>query len=230
MNKTISLLLVVGALACASEPKSAAEVRQQGRDRAVDELSAAVDVLDAMRVIPAKRREETRCVAVIPSLVRAGFIVGGRHGEGIVSCRTQGGWSAPAFIRLSGGSAGFQVGVESSDIVMLVMSDRGMTQLFRTSFALGADASGSAGPVGEGAQAGTDPTMTAEILSYARSRGLFAGAELSGSVVTQDEDALTAVYGPSHDVRSILAGQVAVPGEASRFVERLTAAFAGPRS
>jgi lipid-binding SYLF domain-containing protein len=230
MNRPISLALVVGALACSSEPKSPAQVQQQGRDRAVEELSAAVDVLDAMRVIPAKRREGARCVAVIPSLVRAGFIVGGRHGEGIVSCRTQSGWSAPAFITLSGGSAGFQLGVESSDIVMLVMSDRGMAQLFRTSFALGADVSGSAGPVGEGAQAGTDATITAEILSYARSRGLFAGAELSGTVVTQDQDALMAVYGPSHDVHSILAGQVAVPGEASHFVERLTATFSGPRS
>jgi lipid-binding SYLF domain-containing protein len=116
--------------------------------------------------------------------------------------------------------------MESSDVVMLVMSKRGMTQLFRSGVALGADASGSAGPVGDGAQAATDATMTAQVVSYVRSRGLFAGAELSGSVVTQDSDTLAAVYGPSHDVHAILAGEVSVPPEVQRFVERLSADFA----
>jgi lipid-binding SYLF domain-containing protein len=189
-----------------------------------------VDVIDATREIPAKRREDAKCVVVIPSLVRGGFIVGARHGEGVVSCRTARGWSAPAFVAVNGGSAGLQVGVESSDLVMLVMSDRGMAQLFRSRVALGADASGSAGPAGDGAQAGTDATMTAEILSYGRSRGLFAGAELSGSVLTEDRDTLSALYGASHDLHAILAGEVPVPPQAASFVGHLAAAFAAPRT
>jgi SH3 domain-containing YSC84-like protein 1 len=230
MDRLIPVLLAIGAAACAPEPKTTADAQQLGRDHAVEELSAAVDVLDAMREIPAQRREAAKCVVVIPSLIRGGFIVGGRHGEGVVSCRTPSGWSAPAFVGLTGGSAGFQFGLESSDVVMIVMSERGMAQLFRSSFTLGADASGAAGPVGDGAQAATDATMTAEVLSYARSRGLFAGAELSGSVVTQDSDRLAAFYGSSHDVHAILAGEVPVPREATHFVGRLAAVFAGPRS
>jgi lipid-binding SYLF domain-containing protein len=216
------MLLAVG---CSQPPKSPAEARASNHDRAVEELADAAQVLDEMNQIAERHRERARCVAVIPSLVRAGLIVGGRHGDGVVSCRTPSGWSSPAFISISGGSAGLQVGVESSDVVMLVMSDRAKAQLFRSDFALGADASASAGPVGEAAQAGTDGSMTAEILSYARSRGLFAGAELSGVVVKQDMDALTSTYGGSPDVHAILAGDVAAPREASALLSKLAAQF-----
>jgi lipid-binding SYLF domain-containing protein len=218
-------LLIPWAVGCSEPAKSPVEASQASRDGVSEELANATQVLDEMHQIPMGQRQRAKCVVVVPSLVRAGLFVGGRHGNGLVSCRVQSGWSPPAFLSVTGGSAGFQIGVESSDLVMLVMSDRGMTQLFRTSFALGADASAAAGPVGEAAQAGTDASMTAEILSYARSRGLFAGAELSGAVVKQDTDALASLYGSSADTRAILAGEVAAPPEAAGFLAHLNAAF-----
>jgi SH3 domain-containing YSC84-like protein 1 len=220
----LALALAVSAVGCAQPAKSPAEARAN-RDRAVEEFADATQVLDEMNQIASRQGERARCVAVIPSLVRAGLIVGGRHGEGVVSCRTASGWSPPAFISISGGSAGLQLGVESSDVVMLVMTNRAKAQLFRSDFALGADASASAGPIGEATQAGTDAAMNAEILSYARSRGLFAGAELSGTVVRQDTEALTGTYGDSPDVRAILAGDVATPKEAAAFVSKLAVEF-----
>jgi lipid-binding SYLF domain-containing protein len=223
--KSVLLAFALSIVGCDQPARSPAEARAANHDRAVEELADATQVLDEMNQITASHRERARCVAVIPSLVRAGFIVGGRHGDGVVSCRTAPGWSAPAFISVSGGSAGLQVGVESSDLVMLVMTDRAKTQLFRSDFALGADVSASAGPVGEAAQAGTDAPMNAEILSYARSRGLFAGAELSGAVVKQDADALTGVYGDGPDVHAILAGDIAAPKEASAFLAKLAVEF-----
>jgi SH3 domain-containing YSC84-like protein 1 len=219
------LALTLFAAGCSQPAKSPAEAQTTHHDRAIEELADATQVLDEMKQISSRRRERARCVAVIPSLVRAGLIVGGRHGDGVVSCRSASGWSAPAFLSVRGGSAGLQLGVESSDVVMLVMTDRAKAQLFRSDFALGVDASASAGPVGEAAQASTDAEMKAEILSYARSRGLFAGAELSGAVVKQDVDALVATYGDNHDVHAILGGEVAAPKEASSFLTKLAAAF-----
>jgi lipid-binding SYLF domain-containing protein len=215
--------------ACSGPARSPADAPGPDHQRALDELQDATVVVDAMRDIPHTLRVRARCVAVIPSLVRAGLFVGGRHGDGVVTCRTAAGWSGPAFVSLTGASAGAQVGVESSDVILLVMSDRGMTRLFRSSFALGADASVAAGPVGEGSQAGTDSSLTAEILSYARSRGLFAGAELSGTAVKQDEGAVAALYGPTADIHAILAGEVAAPKEARPFLERIAAAFPDAR-
>lgn len=223
-----ALVAAVTLVACSgtgSAPTRSAADTRDSRERAVQELDDAVSVLDEMREMPPDVRARARCVAVFPSLVRAGFIVGARHGDGVVTCRVAGGWSAPVFLSVTGGSAGPQIGVESSDIVMLVMSDRGMSQLFRSSFAVGADASAAAGPVGGAAQAGTDASMTAEILSYARARGLFVGAELSGAVVKQDRDALTAMYGPNADVPGILGGSVAAPTEATAFLDHVRAAF-----
>jgi lipid-binding SYLF domain-containing protein len=219
------IALTLFATGCSRPAKSPADARTTNHDRAVEELTDATQVLDEMNQMSASRRHRARCVAVIPSLLRTGFIVGGRHGDGVVSCRTASGWSPPAFISISGGSAGLQVGVESSDVVMLVMAERAKAQLFRSDFALGADASASAGPIGEAAQASTDTEMTAEILCYARSRGLFAGAELSGAVIKQDVDALVAIYGDHHEVHAILGGEVAAPQEVSAFLTKLASEF-----
>jgi lipid-binding SYLF domain-containing protein len=232
MNTTrtgASLIFLAALVACSRAPRSAAESQTDRKNRIVEELASATQVVEEMDQIPARQRQRARCVVFVPSLVRAAFIVGGRHGDGVVCCRTPSGWSAPGFVRITGGSAGLQVGVESSDLVMLVMSERGISKLFRKSFSLGADASAAAGPVGEAAQAETDSTATAEILSYAHSRGLFAGVELSGAVVKQDWDALTAIYGDAVDVEAILGGNVAMPKEAVVFVERVAAAFPPPR-
>ncbi len=178
-----------------------------------------------MKQIPARQRERARCVVVVPGLVRAGLLVGGRHGAGVVTCRSRGAWSAPLFLSLSGGSAGLQIGVESSDVIMLVMSERAVKKLLDASFAIGADISAAAGPVGEANQAGTDPSITAELLSYARSRGLFAGVELSGSVVKQDTRATVALYGAADDATAILSGAVPPPKEATSFVAEVHSAF-----
>jgi lipid-binding SYLF domain-containing protein len=219
----------MAGVACSGPARSPADAPRPDRQRAVDELQDATLVVDAMRDIPHALRVRARCVAVIPSLVRAGLVVGARHGDGVVTCRTGAGWSGPLFVSVNGGSAGAQVGVESSDVILLVMTDRGMTRLFQSSFSLGADASVAAGPVGEGSQAGTDASLTAEILSYARSRGLFAGAELSGTAVKQDESAVASLYGPAADSHAILAGEVAVPTEASSFLARIASAFPDAR-
>jgi len=217
--------LAILAVGCSAPARSPADARNADRQRAVEELADATQVVGAMRDVPISLRHRARCVAVVPSLLRAGLFVGARHGDGVVTCRSGAAWTGPVFVSLTGGSAGWQIGVESSDLVLLVMTERGMTQLFRTSFALGADASAAAGPAGGAAQAATDASLTAEIYSYARTRGLFAGAELSGTVVQQNVDALAAMYGPPADARAILAGKVAAPAEAAPFLAQIALAF-----
>lgn len=225
MLATVGAVLCVAMAGCPDHPQSAADAHESDPSRAGEELADAAQVLHEMDQIAYERRMAARCVAVVPSLVRAGFIVGGRHGDGVVSCRTPSGWSGPVFITVTGGSAGLQVGIESSDVVMLIMSERAMGQFFRSSFSIGADASASAGPVGKATQAGTDASLRVEILSYARSRGLFAGAELTGAVVRQDSDALVAMYGASPSVPRILAGESASPPQARGFLSALEASF-----
>jgi lipid-binding SYLF domain-containing protein len=210
---------------CASPARSPEQVHDAAIRSAIDELASATDVVDSMREIPVDLRQQARCVIVVPSLIRGGLVVGARHGDGIASCRTATGWSGPLFVSVTGGSAGLQVGVESSDVILLVMSSRGLSQLFRTSFALGADASVAAGPVGGGAQAGTDASMTAEILSYSRSRGLFAGAELGGSVLKRDAAAMDDLYGREVDPRAVLAGELPAPKQATEFLGRIAKVF-----
>jgi lipid-binding SYLF domain-containing protein len=222
---TLASLLALGAASCASPARSPDQAHDAAVRSAVDELASATDVVDSMREIPLALRQHARCVIVVPTLIRGGLLVGARHGDGIVSCRTASGWSGPVFVSVTGGSAGLQIGVESSDVILLVMTDRGLSQLFRTSFALGADASVAAGPVGGGAQAGTDASMTAEILSYSRSRGLFAGAELGGSVLKRDGDAMGGLYGQEVDTRAVLAGEVPSPKEATEFLGRIAKVF-----
>lgn len=213
---------------CSQQSRSPSEAASADRGRAAEELSDAATVIAEMNQIPLRHRQRARCVVVVPSLVRAGLVLGGRHGHGVASCRVGLAWSGPVFVTISGGSAGFQVGVESSDVVMLVASDRGMEKLFRTQFAVGADASAAAGPVGEAAAAGTDASMTAELVTYARSRGLFAGVEIGGAVVEQDRAALAGLYGGTPDVHAVLSGQVLPPAEAWPFLQRLAAAFPPP--
>jgi lipid-binding SYLF domain-containing protein len=219
--------LLCASAACGRSPRSASEANDQDRERTAELLRDATLVVRELAEadIPISRRERTRCVVVLPSMVSGGLVIGARHGRGVVVCRAKSQWGGPAFVTVTGGSAGFQAGLESSDIVMLIMSERAVAQLFRESFTLGADASAAAGPVGKGAQAGTDTTMTAEILSYARSRGLFAGAQVSGAVMTQDHAAVHALYGDGPDVHAILAGEMPPPKEAEAFLEQVRAAF-----
>jgi lipid-binding SYLF domain-containing protein len=215
-------------LACYREPSAPAEPNTADRDRAVEELNDAAIVLREMSQnspIPRAQREKARCVVVVPSMLKVGLVVGAEHGHGLVTCRTAPGWSSPAFVTLTGGSAGLQAGVQSADLVMLVTGERAVEKLFRASFQLGSDASVAAGPVGESAQASTDSTMTAEILSYARSRGLFAGVDVNGLVMKQDRAACSAIYGKRTEVREILVGNAPPVAEASAFLEQVRLTF-----
>jgi lipid-binding SYLF domain-containing protein len=173
--------------------------------------------------IPQNLWEDASCVAVIPSVKKAAFILGGEYGKGLMSCRKNGAWTAPAFIELEKGSIGFQIGGESVDLVLLVMNDKGVNHLLQDKVALGAEASVAGGPVGRDARAMTDAQLQAEILSYSRSQGLFAGVNLTGGVLHPDEEANADLYGASTTPRQILVdGQVTKPAAAEPFLTALT--------
>jgi SH3 domain-containing YSC84-like protein 1 len=181
--------------------------------------SAAVlsEILNAKdNGIPEDLLEKAKCVGVIPNLKRAGFIVGAKYGKGVVTCRVNGGWSAPSMVRIEGGSIGLQIGAGETDVVFIVMNDRGMEKLMKDKFTLGADASVMAGPVGRSAQAQTDATMNAEILAYSRSRGVFAGISLEGATLRPDNDDNRALYGGNVMQPEILRGRVKPPAAAEQ--------------
>jgi lipid-binding SYLF domain-containing protein len=171
--------------------------------------------------IPRRLLSSAKCVAIVPSEVQVAFMFGGKHGIGVVSCRTANGWSAPAFISVGGGSYGFQIGASSTDIVMVFRNRSGLSSLLSDKFRVGVGATAAAGPVGRNASASTDIKMHAEILTYARSRGAFAGVSLNGAVVQPDHSADAALYGSNVRTKQIVAGDVAVPGAAKPLVRAL---------
>ncbi len=196
------------------------------RQDSIDRLRMSSDVLHSIieapdKGIPEEVLSSTKCIVVVPHLVKGGFIVGGEHGRGIATCRTANGWSAPAFISVGGGSWGLQIGVEGVDLVMLVMNDHGLQHLLSSKFQVGGDASASAGPVGRHASAGTDWKLNSEILTYSRSRGIFAGITLDGAVVEQDNDSTRAIYGRNPSFRSVLSGKVAAPKSTMGFMKAI---------
>jgi lipid-binding SYLF domain-containing protein len=164
--------------------------------------------------IPEDLLQKAQCVGVIPNLKRAGFIVGAKYGKGIVTCRVDGGWSAPEIARIEGGSVGLQIGAGETDVVFIVMNERGMNKLMKDKFTLGGDASVMAGPVGRSAEAQTDATMHADILAYSRSRGVFAGISLEGATLRPDNDDNRALYGANVTPQDILHGRVKPPAAA----------------
>ena len=224
MKKTISLLLMsfmglVGTYAWASS----------GREDAVDRMQKAVDVLHSIMSTPDKGIPEevlsnAKCILVVPDLIKGGFIFGGKHGRGVASCRTSNGWSAPAFVSIGGGSWGLQIGVEGVDLVMLVMNDQGFQHLLSSKFELTGEGSVAAGPVGRHASAGTDWKMNTEMLTYSRSKGVFAGLTLEGAVVEQDNDSTRAIYGKHMTFRNILSGKATTPRSAEAFLKAVSEA------
>lgn len=224
MKKTISLLLMsfmgmVGTCAWAGS----------AREDTVDRLQKSVDVLHAImstpdKGIPEEVLSDAKCILVVPNLIKGGFILGAKHGRGVATCRTSDGWSAPAFVTVSGGSAGLQIGVEGVDLVMLVMNDQGFQHLLSSKFELTGEASGAAGPVGRHASAGTDWKMNTEVLTYSRSKGAFAGLTLEGAVVEQDNDSTRAIYGKNMKFRNILSGKTATPKSADAFMKAISEA------
>jgi len=182
--------------------------------RVIQEIMAAPD-----NGIPEEVLEHAKCIAVVPHMIKGGFVFGGENGRGIATCRTAQGWSAPAFFAITGGSWGLQIGVEGVDLVMIIQNDRGMRQLLQSKFQIGADASAAAGPVGRHASANTDWKMDAEILTYSRARGAFAGLTLTGASIRRDSDSTLAIYGRHATTRSILTGHVPATAGAMQFLE-----------
>jgi lipid-binding SYLF domain-containing protein len=178
-------------------------------------LNKATTVLSEIRNapdsgIPERVWAKAQCVVVIPGMKKAGFIIGGEFGEGVLSCRHANGWGAPVFMQLAKGSAGLQAGFSSTDLVLVVMNRAGVDKLMGNKVTLGADASIAAGPVGRTASAGTDAQMTAEMLAYSRSKGLFAGIDLSGGTLRPDTDANAVAYGPNVSAKYIALGTTPV--------------------
>jgi lipid-binding SYLF domain-containing protein len=194
----------------------------------VKRLGEATTVLSELRAtpdngIPEDLWSKAQCVLVIPSMKKAAFVIGGEAGSGVMSCRNAKGWSAPVFMHLAKGSFGLQIGAEQIDLVLLVMNQGGADKLLRNKVSLGTDASLAAGPVGRSASAATDAQMKAELLSYSRSQGLFAGIDLSGGTLQPDTDADARAYGSSLTAQEIVAGtgKVVVPAAAQSFVRAL---------
>jgi lipid-binding SYLF domain-containing protein len=186
-------------------------------------LDASANVLDEIMAtpdkgIPTKILGDAKCIAVIPSMVNIALVFGGRHGKGVATCRTPNGWSAPAPITITGGSWGLQIGGQATDLVMLVMNQKGMDHLLSSKFKIGAEATGAAGPVGRQVAADTDWKMKAEILTYSRSRGAFAGIDLNGASLKQDKDETALLYEKPIPFETILSGKVAPPEEAKTFL------------
>ncbi len=203
-----------------------AEDSDKDNNKAVDRVKAAADVLDQIQSapdtgIPEEVLGSAECVAVVPSMLKGGFIFGARYGRGVASCRTPKGWSTPAFFSLKGGSFGLQIGGQAVDLVMLIMNQDGMRNLLNSKFKLGADASVAAGPVGRHAAADTDWKMRAQVLSYSRARGAFAGLELNGAAINQDKDSTREFYGRMVPFKTSLTGEIEAPAGAYPFLNSL---------
>jgi SH3 domain-containing YSC84-like protein 1 len=216
--KTKILAVLTAAILASTMAVAAEEPSEQ-----VKRMDAAATVLDEImgtpdKGIPEQLLASAKCVAVIPSMVKIGFVFGGRHGRGIATCRTSTGWSAPAPFSVTGGSWGLQIGGEAIDVVMLVMNDQGMEKMLSSKFKIGADASAAAGPVGRHVEGTTDWKMRAEVLTYSRARGAFAGLTVNGASITQDKDGTRILYGRMVPSAQILKGQVKAPEGSHNFL------------
>jgi lipid-binding SYLF domain-containing protein len=196
----------------------------------VDRLNSATRTLQEImatpdKSIPTSILSDATCVAVVPGFKKGAFVVGGEYGQGVVTCKTARGWSAPAFIQMRGGSFGFQIGGQSTDLVLVAVNQRGMQDLLKSKFKIGGNASAAAGPVGRDASAATNLTLKSELLTYSRSQGVFAGIDLSGTVVNQNVEDTRAFYGTDVPFSTILKGQEATPPAARPFVSTVAKYF-----
>lgn len=212
----LALVLTIGATV-AHAALSTAEIKR---------LQNAADVITELRNVPDNGIPDSiwgraECVVVIPGLKKAAFGIGGEYGRGVMSCRNAGAWTAPLFMRLAKGSWGLQIGGTEIDLVLLVMNKEGAGKMLQDKVSLGAGASAAAGPVGRSAQASTNAQMNAEILSYSRSRGVFAGIDVSGGVLSPDKDANTDAYGATHQPKGVIAGSATAPPEADSLLKAL---------
>ncbi|HZP31859.1 MAG TPA: lipid-binding SYLF domain-containing protein [Candidatus Acidoferrales bacterium] len=201
----------------ADQSKSEVNMRLDSAASTLRDLAAAPD-----KGIPDEVYNSAKCIAVVPRMLKGAFIFGGEHGRGVATCKLPNGmWSAPAFFTLSGGSWGLQAGAQDIDLVMMVMTDQGVQHLLQNKFQIGAEASGAAGPVGRHASAGVDWKLDTQILTYSRTKGLFAGINLNGSWIEHDVDSTKALYGKDYSTNELLAGKVPVPMEARGFIDEV---------
>jgi lipid-binding SYLF domain-containing protein len=210
---TFAALLSLTTIGWAGTNREATDDRLDHAGRVLHEIMAAPD-----SGIPEEVLEHAKCVAVVPHMLKGGFVFGAENGRGVATCRTETGWSAPAFFTITGGSWGLQIGIEGVDLVMIIQSDSGMARLIGSKFQIGGDASAAAGPVGRHASADTDWKLNTEILTYSRARGAFAGLTLTGAEIRRDDDSTTAIYGEDIPTRKILRGEVPVPASAQSFL------------
>ena len=208
----LALIITLGSLSFAADEDTKASERMQAAAEVLTDIQGAPD-----KGIPQEVLGSAECVAVVPSMLKGGFIVGAKYGRGLASCRTEKGWSAPAFFVVTGGSFGFQIGGQAVDLVMLIMNKDGMRHLLTSEFALGADASVAAGPVGRHAEGNTDWKMRAEVLTYSRARGLFAGVSLNGAAIKQDKDSTREFYGRMVPFKTALTGEIDPPAGSNAY-------------
>jgi lipid-binding SYLF domain-containing protein len=211
---TAVALLSLTSIGWAGTNREATVDRMDHAGRVLHEIMAAPD-----KGIPEEVLEHAKCVAVVPHLLKGGFVIGAENGRGVATCRTADGWSAPAFFTITGGSWGLQIGVEGVDLVLIIQNDKGMQRLIGSGFELGADASAAAGPVGRHASADTNWKLETEVLTYSRAKGLFAGVTLNGASIRRDDDSTEAIYGRDVPTRRILQGDQAVPASAQSFLD-----------
>jgi lipid-binding SYLF domain-containing protein len=214
MKKLMIFLAIMSmSLMVWADEKEDAIDRLQNSTKVLNEILGAPD-----KGVPEEVLDGAKCVAVVPHLIKGGFVFGAKHGRGVATCRTAKGWSAPSFFAVTGGSWGAQIGAEGVDLVMMIMNDKGMQNLLNSKFQLGGEVSAAGGPVGRHASAGTDWKLDTQILTYSRAKGAFAGATLEGAGITQDDDAIKAMYGRELTPRTILTGKVPPPAAAQAFL------------
>lgn len=212
----LSVVLLVASSLWAEGDRAKTIGRVQESSNVLTEIMSAPD-----SGIPENIFSSAKCVAIVPSLLKGGFGFGGAYGKGIASCRTDKGWSAPAFFSIKGGSFGLQIGGEAVDLVMLIMNDNGMKSLLSSKFKLGAGGSVAAGPVGRDAEGSTDWKLRAQVLTYSRARGIFAGLNVNGALIAQGKDDTRAFYGRMVPFKTILNGNIESPTEANNFIGAL---------
>jgi SH3 domain-containing YSC84-like protein 1 len=218
-------MLSLGILGWAGSAREDATSRLENATSVMHEIMGMPD-----KGIPEEVLEHAKCVAVIPHMVKGGFVFGAEEGKGVATCRTAHSWSAPAFITITGGSWGLQIGVEAVDVVLIIQNNKGMQRLLSSNFQIGGEASAAEGPVGRHAQAGTDWKLDTEILTYSRAKGVFAGLTLEGASLRQDNDSRHAIYGSNVTTRALLLGRVPVPAVAQPFLAEVHGAKAQARA
>jgi lipid-binding SYLF domain-containing protein len=214
-------LLSLTSLGWADSKRQASVERLDKAGAVLQEIMAAPD-----KGIPEEVLEHAKCIAVVPHLLKGGFVFGAENGRGVATCRTAHGWSAPAFFAITGGSWGLQIGAEGIDLVMIIQNDKGMQRLLASKFEVGADASAAAGPVGRHASADTDWKLNTEILTYSRAKGAFAGLTIDGASIRRDDDSMEAMYKRNVTTRAVLTGKVPPPPAANGFLSAVRGAKA----